>query len=344
MVDDFDGFYQAHFADTVSLAYSHTADLGEAQDIAQEAFCRAWQRWQELSTYDNPVAWVRRVALNLAHSRWRRVKVAAAHLVRQRIDETPALDPDHVAVVAALRKLPVPQREAIVLHHMMDLPLSEVAEHFDVPVGTVKSWLHRGRAALAGDLAIDVRKSVAVPPAREVVRLAKTRRRARNAVLAVVMIALLVVAVASLQLIRHQPDRPPVNPNPSPTLSCSDAVDLTIPEERNVRLNVYGGTDQAGLDQDAARELRNRKFNVEQVAPAATLNGDVVAVIRYGPGETGAAWLLQGYLNDQAIAEFDPASRDGVVDLILGPRHTGFASPIQVRHLLDYMGQPKSPC
>ena len=40
-------------------------DIGDAQDIAQEAFCRAWQRWGSIVRYDNPVAWIRRVATNL---------------------------------------------------------------------------------------------------------------------------------------------------------------------------------------------------------------------------------------------------------------------------------------
>jgi RNA polymerase sigma factor (sigma-70 family) len=129
---DFEWFYAANFGDTVAMAYTYTADLGDAQDIAQEAFTRAWRLWTRVSTYDNPVAWVRRVAVNLARSRWRRLRVGAAHLVRQHIaQDVPEINPDHVAVVAALRKLPHKQREAIVLHHMMDVPVSEVAEHFE---------------------------------------------------------------------------------------------------------------------------------------------------------------------------------------------------------------------
>ncbi|WP_162908091.1 SigE family RNA polymerase sigma factor, partial [Allorhizocola rhizosphaerae] len=186
---DFDLFYEAHFGDTVAMTYGFTADLGEAQDIAQEAFCRAWLRWRELSSYDNPVAWVRRVATNLAHSRWRRLRVAATHLVRQREPEpVPAVNPDHVAVVAALRKLPAAQRRAVVLHHLMDLPVTEVAEQLEVPVGTVKSWLHRARTALADDLRVDVRGAVTTPPAQEVLDRAGRRRRARVATAAGAMV------------------------------------------------------------------------------------------------------------------------------------------------------------
>lgn len=224
--DDFDSFYQVNFGDTVALAYSYTTDLAEAQDIAQEAFCRAWQRWAHVSTYDNPVAWVRRVAFNLAHSRWRRLKVAATHIRKQRIDEVPGLNPDHVAVVAALRKLPKAQREAIVLHHIADVPVDEVARQLDVPVGTVKSWLHRGRAALAGELSIDVQRHVKTPPASEVVALAKRQQRVRTATVATVIAALVAGALVAVQLFRPRESPPPITPTPPPSASPSPSPSM----------------------------------------------------------------------------------------------------------------------
>jgi len=146
---DFDAFYRANYRDILALAYTSTGNLTEAQDLAQEAFCRVWQRWRQLARYDNPAAWVRRVTFNLATSRWRRAWVARAYQLRQRADAVPALEPDHVAVVAALRRLPDRHRRVVVLHHLMDLPVTEIAEELGVPAGTVKSWLHRGRAELA---------------------------------------------------------------------------------------------------------------------------------------------------------------------------------------------------
>jgi RNA polymerase sigma-70 factor (ECF subfamily) len=149
---DFDELYQARYGDIVAMMHALVGDLTEAQDLAQEAFCRAWQRWRTVSEYDEPLAWIRRVAMNLATSRWRRLRVAKAHLRRERPADVPPLGPDHVALVAALRRLPLDQRRAIVLHHLVDLPVAEVAQELQVAVGTVKSWLHRGRAALAADL------------------------------------------------------------------------------------------------------------------------------------------------------------------------------------------------
>lgn len=62
----------------VRYAYALTGNVSDAQDIAQEAFARAWQRWDSVRGYDCPEAWVRRVATNLATSRFRRDLTARA--------------------------------------------------------------------------------------------------------------------------------------------------------------------------------------------------------------------------------------------------------------------------
>ena len=65
----FDEFYAANFQRLTLQLYAYTGDVGQAQDAVQEAFSRAWPRWSRLVEYDNPAAWVRRVALNVARSR-----------------------------------------------------------------------------------------------------------------------------------------------------------------------------------------------------------------------------------------------------------------------------------
>jgi RNA polymerase sigma-70 factor (ECF subfamily) len=123
-----------------------TGDPTEARDHVQEAFVRAWTRWTYVSGLDDPEGWVRRVAHNLAVSRWRR----ARRLVLGRApDAAVPFDDEQHAVVIALAALPRQQREAIVLHHLVGLPVAEVADQLHVPVGTVKSWLSRGRRQLA---------------------------------------------------------------------------------------------------------------------------------------------------------------------------------------------------
>jgi RNA polymerase sigma-70 factor (sigma-E family) len=221
LADDFEGFYHANFGDTVAMSYGFTADIGEAQDIAQEAFARAWIRWRQLSTYENPAGWVRHVAANLARSRWRQLKRASSYLVGHRPDAIAGPNPDHVAVVAALRKLPPRQREAIVMHHLMDLSVEEVADQLRVPAGTVKSWLHRGRNALAVDLSIDVRSDVKIPPAGEIVQQAKKRQRRRSAQVALTLVLVILGAAAIAQFVLNRRHQPVINPTPLPSVSPS---------------------------------------------------------------------------------------------------------------------------
>lgn len=151
-IEDFSEFYAAHFHSLTVQLFAHTGDLSEAQDVVQEAFCRALARWARLVEYDDPVAWVRRVAWNLATSRWRRVRTAVAFARRHREESVPEPSPDRVVLVAALAKLPERQRQAVVLHYLADLPLSTIAAELGVAEGTVKSWLHRARTALAAQL------------------------------------------------------------------------------------------------------------------------------------------------------------------------------------------------
>jgi len=123
--------------------------MAEAQDIAQEAFARAWQRWAAVRECDSPEAWVRRVATNLAASRWRRIRVARAAAWRPVDLQVPEISTDLVALVSGLRTLPERQRTALVLHYMCDLTVDQIAAELRCPTGSVKSWLSRGRTALA---------------------------------------------------------------------------------------------------------------------------------------------------------------------------------------------------
>jgi RNA polymerase sigma-70 factor (ECF subfamily) len=151
---EFAAFYQAGYGRLTTQLYAYLGDATEAEDVVQEAYLRAWRRWSSISGYDEPVAWVRRVAWNLATNRLRRLAVTARHL-RRHPPETamPALGPDRVALVAALRRVPDRERQALVLHYIADLSIADIAAQLDTPRGTVGSWRSRGRARLAGYLA-----------------------------------------------------------------------------------------------------------------------------------------------------------------------------------------------
>lgn len=148
----FDEFYAAQFPRLIGQLYAYTGDMAQAQDVVQEAFARALPRWEKLRDYDDPTAWVRRVAWNLATSRWRQLRTFHAFARRHREEHVSGPTPERVALGAALAKLPPNQRRAVVLHYLSDMSVADIAAQEGVADGTVKSWLHRGRAALAAAL------------------------------------------------------------------------------------------------------------------------------------------------------------------------------------------------
>ncbi|MGH3485359.1 MAG: sigma-70 family RNA polymerase sigma factor [Nocardioidaceae bacterium] len=151
MDDDFvRQVYVASYRRLVGQLYGVCGDLGEAEDAVQEAFAPAIQHERKFRRTDNPEAWLRTAAVNVSRSRWRR-RVLGDRLQRKthRTDVQPDLSPDHVALMAALNRLPEAQRQVIALHHLADLPVHEVAVAVGAPVGTVKARLSRGRTTLA---------------------------------------------------------------------------------------------------------------------------------------------------------------------------------------------------
>jgi len=155
--ESFDAFYRDTRQRLFDCLVGLTGDRAEAQDVVHEAYARAWQRWQTVGDYADPEAWVRTVARRLAVSQWRRAR-SALRAYRRMGPEPPVRGPDveRMALVSALGKLPKKQREAIVLHHLVELPVAQIARETGVPEGTVKARLARGRRALAALLAVNL--------------------------------------------------------------------------------------------------------------------------------------------------------------------------------------------
>jgi RNA polymerase sigma-70 factor (ECF subfamily) len=149
----FDAFYRDTSRRLLRYAYGLTGDAAEAQDLVQEAYARAWQRWRRLTGYQDPEAWLRLVVNRLATDRWRRLGVQRLRAAADRPAE-PSAEPSEntVLLVAAMRALPVTQRRALALYYLLDRSVAEIATETGVSTGTVKSWLSRGRAALAESL------------------------------------------------------------------------------------------------------------------------------------------------------------------------------------------------
>ena len=154
--DSFAAFYTASYQRLLGQLFALTGDLAEAENLLQEAYARAFARWARVQAYDRPEAWVRRVALNLAAVAARRLRRRAVALWRLGPPPVvPDLSPELLDLDQALRALPLGQRQVIVLHHLVGLPVEEVARELGLPAGTVKSRLARGRQALAQVLDTD---------------------------------------------------------------------------------------------------------------------------------------------------------------------------------------------
>ena len=150
-------FYLAAYPRLVQVVSLSCGSQADAEEVVQEAFARLIPRWSTVSTYQDPEAWVRLVAFRLVASRWRRTRNRLSAQRRSVIAEpAPSPSAERVDVARALATLPVSQRQVVILHHLLDLPVEQIAADLGVAVGTVKSRLARARAALAPLLRIEV--------------------------------------------------------------------------------------------------------------------------------------------------------------------------------------------
>ncbi|BCJ71714.1 RNA polymerase sigma24 factor [Catellatospora sp. IY07-71] len=151
--ESFDECYRGTSRRLLSYAYALTGDWAQAQDLVQEAYMRAWRQWGRLSEYEDVEAWLRLVVSRLATDVWRRLQRwrGAMRLLGPAPDAEPA-DESAVLLHRALRGLPAVQRQALALHYLFDMPVAQIAQDAGVPIGTVKSWLSRGRTSLAAVL------------------------------------------------------------------------------------------------------------------------------------------------------------------------------------------------
>jgi RNA polymerase sigma-70 factor (sigma-E family) len=151
----FEYFYLQEYPTVVALAYALSGSRAGAEDIAQEAFLRAYRDWDRVGSYEHQAAWVRRVAANLATSGLRRRLVEAQALTRLAGRWEPTVDPlpaESAEFWAAVRALPRRQAQAVALYYFQDLSVQETATVLGCSEGTVKAHLAKARRALARQL------------------------------------------------------------------------------------------------------------------------------------------------------------------------------------------------
>ena len=127
-----------------------TRDRHEAEEIAQDAFVKVWERWDRRGAPDDPTAYLFRTAMNIMRNRRRRAAVALRHASfrRESPDELDAVESRDV-VMRALGALTPSQRAALVLMDLLDMSSTEAADALGVRPSTVRVLAARGRATLA---------------------------------------------------------------------------------------------------------------------------------------------------------------------------------------------------
>lgn len=146
----FEQFFHGRFGRAVQLAERILGSRAAAEDVAAEAFARAFARWPRVRTLPHRDGWVLRVTTNLAidAARRKRPTVQPAALSSSADDATVL----RVALAAALGKLPRRQREAVALRYLSGLSEAEVALALGISAGAVKAHIHRGVRGLRARL------------------------------------------------------------------------------------------------------------------------------------------------------------------------------------------------
>jgi RNA polymerase sigma-70 factor, ECF subfamily len=145
----------------LAVAVLGPGGVGDAQDITQEVFVRLAAHLKDFRGESAFRTWLRRVAVNLAidrrrHARWRKPHVSLSALDERQLTDrgegpyrSAEAEERTRAVAMCLGVLPDEMRSVIHLHYWMDLPAEEIAVALQIPTGTVKSRLHRGRKLLS---------------------------------------------------------------------------------------------------------------------------------------------------------------------------------------------------
>lgn len=153
-----------HYASLVGTAYWILGDRTLAEEIAQDAFVRLAESWNQLNDHAAAPAWLRRTVINLSRSKIRRLVVgrrkreqvasrAAADLTRE---ADGASELAHGELGTAIRSLPMRQRECVVLRFVHDLTVADIAITLGVGEGSVKTHLHRALKTLGSTLGEEI--------------------------------------------------------------------------------------------------------------------------------------------------------------------------------------------
>jgi RNA polymerase sigma-70 factor, ECF subfamily len=163
--DAFAALINASVGGLYVLATLILRDSDRAQDATQEAIVKAWRGLPRLRDPELFQAWLRKMVVNACYDEGRRVRrraeISLVHLADRHVADTTNAFAESDRLERAFRRLPLDQRTALVLQHKFGLSHVEIADTLGVPLGTVKSRLRYGIAALRASLEADDRSASA---------------------------------------------------------------------------------------------------------------------------------------------------------------------------------------
>ena len=147
--EGFDGFYRAEFGRLMGTIALLCGERGAAEDIVQETFLRAYRSWSRIAGLERPAGWLYVTAFNLVKRRRRLRSPVPVHA--SVFPDTAAWSTDRLALVEALARLPLRQRQAVVARHVLGWSSEEAASSLGLTPGSLRVTLHRGMEGLRGD-------------------------------------------------------------------------------------------------------------------------------------------------------------------------------------------------
>ena len=145
----FETFFRAEHARLYRALCMVVGSRDEAEEIAQDAFLRLWERWNRVSSMEAPTAYLFQVAMNVFRSRYR----STMRAMRRTLAPSPEEDAfaaieDRDVVVRLLKGLTTQQRAAVVLTNLVGYSSEEAGRLLKMPPGTVRALSTRARAAM----------------------------------------------------------------------------------------------------------------------------------------------------------------------------------------------------
>lgn len=152
IVDTIDALFERRYVELVRALAVAFGDADAAADAVQEAFIQADRRWRTIGRYDDPAAWIRRVAINRLRNRHRDLRRRSEIVAAIRPVSVEDLTADLLDLRRAIDALPEKMRLAVCLHHVAGCTVDEVADALNVSPGTIKSNLHDARRRIRAQM------------------------------------------------------------------------------------------------------------------------------------------------------------------------------------------------